>query len=91
MASLSAGNTATSCVVGPLRAGGVRRDPGLREIGMSFSAWRQRACVVRALALLITGRPVFDVALSLGYDNASSFATMFRRVTGQTPSFYHPV
>lgn len=63
----------------------------LREIGMSFSAWRQRACVVRALALLITGRPVFDVALSLGYDNASSFATMFRRVTGQTPSFYHPV
>lgn len=62
----------------------------LREIGMSFSAWRQRACVVRALALLITGRPVFDVALSLGYDNASSFATMFRRVMGQTPSFYHP-
>ncbi|PQX56490.1 AraC family transcriptional regulator, partial [Cronobacter sakazakii] len=48
-------------------------------------------CVFRALALLITGRPVFDVALSLGYDNASSFATMFRRVTGQTPSFYHPV
>lgn len=33
MASLSAGNTATSCVVGPLRAGGVRRDPGLTEIG----------------------------------------------------------
>ncbi|MFO5934893.1 hypothetical protein ACLBSI_33245, partial [Klebsiella pneumoniae] len=24
------------------------------------------------------------------YDNASSFATMFRRVTGQPPSFYHP-
>ncbi|MGP4882627.1 hypothetical protein ACTXQV_65395, partial [Klebsiella pneumoniae] len=23
-------------------------------------------------------------------DNASSFATMFRRVTGQPPSFYHP-
>ncbi|HBJ1160709.1 TPA: hypothetical protein LAQ42_004447 [Escherichia coli] len=33
MASLSAGNTATSCVVGPLRAGGVRRDPGQPEIG----------------------------------------------------------
>ncbi|MDR8357560.1 AraC family transcriptional regulator, partial [Acinetobacter baumannii] len=26
----------------------------------------------------------------LGYDNASSFTTMFRRVTGQPPSFYHP-
>jgi AraC-like DNA-binding protein len=35
-------------------------------------------------------KPVNEVALSLGYDNASSFATMFRRVTGQPPSFYHP-
>ena len=50
----------------------------LKQLGLSFSAWRQRACVVSALAL------------SLGYDNASSFATMFRRVTGQPPSFYHP-
>ncbi|TXT73054.1 AraC family transcriptional regulator [Enterobacter hormaechei] len=43
-----------------------------------------------ALALLITGKPVNEVALTLGYDNASSFATMFRRVTGQPPSYYHP-
>lgn len=63
----------------------------LQQLGMSFSAWRQRACVVNALALLIMGKPVNDVALSLGYDNASSFATMFRRVTGQPPSYYHPV
>jgi len=63
----------------------------LRQIGMSFSAWRQRACVVSALELLIKGKPVNEVALNLGYDNASSFATMFRRVTGQPPSFYHPV
>jgi AraC-like DNA-binding protein len=62
----------------------------LKQIGMSFSAWRQRACVVSALALLITGKPVNEVALTLGYDNASSFATMFRRVTGQPPSYYHP-
>ena len=47
-------------------------------------------CVVSALAWLIAGKPVNEVALSLGYDNASSFATMFRRVTGQPPSFYHP-
>ncbi|MFW8217632.1 helix-turn-helix domain-containing protein, partial [Klebsiella pneumoniae] len=50
-------------------------------------AWRQRACVVSALTLLITGKPVNEVALTLGYDNASSFATMFRRVTGQPPSY----
>lgn len=62
----------------------------LQQMGLSFSAWRQRACVVSALALLITGKPVNEVALSLGYDNASSFATMFRRVTGQPPSCYHP-
>lgn len=62
----------------------------LRQIGMPFSVWRQRACVVTALALLITGKSVNEVALSLGYDNGSSFATMFRRVTGQPPSFYHP-
>ncbi|MGT3604770.1 helix-turn-helix domain-containing protein, partial [Klebsiella pneumoniae] len=42
------------------------------------------------LNLTTTGKPVNEVALSLGYDNASSFATMFRRVTGQPPSFYHP-
>lgn len=61
-----------------------------QQTGMSFSAWRQRACVVSALALLLTGTQVNEVALSLGYDNGSSFATMFRRVTGQPPSFYHP-
>lgn len=30
----------------------------LQQIGMSFSVWRQRACVVSALALLITGTSV---------------------------------
>lgn len=62
----------------------------LQQLGMSFSAWRQRACVVSALALLITGKSVKEVALLLGYDKGSSFATMFRRVTGQPPSRFHP-
>lgn len=31
--SLTAGKTATSCVAGPLCAGGVRRDPELRVFG----------------------------------------------------------
>jgi AraC-like DNA-binding protein len=62
----------------------------LQQTGMTFSAWRQRACVVSALSLLIKGKSVNEVALTLGYDNGSSFATMFRRVTGQPPSFYHP-
>lgn len=62
----------------------------LQQTGMTFSAWRQRACVVSALTLLASGKPVNEVALSLGYDNGSSFATMFRRITGQPPSFFHP-
>ncbi|MFJ5160153.1 helix-turn-helix transcriptional regulator [Pantoea sp. NPDC088449] len=60
----------------------------LQQTGLSFSAWRQRACVVTALALLVAGKSVNEVALSLGYDSSSSFSTMFRRVTGQVPSFY---
>ncbi|WP_368630269.1 hypothetical protein [Klebsiella pneumoniae] len=42
MASLSAGNTATSCVVGPLRAGGVRRDP---ELGVFGSQEKRRRII----------------------------------------------
>lgn len=60
----------------------------LQQTGLSFSAWRQRACVVTALAWLVAGKSVNDVALSLGYDSSSAFSTMFRRVTGQAPSFY---
>jgi AraC-like DNA-binding protein/mannose-6-phosphate isomerase-like protein (cupin superfamily) len=62
----------------------------LQQTGMSFSAWRQRACVVFALTELVAGKSVNEVALSLGYDSGSSFSTMFRRVTGQSPSSYHP-
>ncbi len=63
----------------------------LQQTGMSFSTWRQRACVVSALSQLVAGKSVNEVALSLGYDSGSSFSTMFRRVTGQSPSSYRPV
>ncbi len=62
----------------------------LQQTGMSFSAWRQRACVLVALAKLVEGQSVNEIALSMGYDSGSSFSTMFRRVTGQKPSSYHP-
>jgi AraC-like DNA-binding protein/mannose-6-phosphate isomerase-like protein (cupin superfamily) len=62
----------------------------LQQTGLSFSAWRQRACVLVALAQLVEGKPVNDIALSMGYDSGSSFSTMFRRVTGQPPSSCHP-
>lgn len=56
-----------------------------RDLGMSFSAWRQRLRVVRAIARLDSGQTVEHIALDLGYGSASAFITMFRRMTGMTP------
>ncbi|WP_459614251.1 AraC family transcriptional regulator [Bordetella sp. 2513F-2] len=58
------------------------------ETGFSFTAWRQRLRLLRALELLATGRPVTAVALDLGYDNVSAFIALFRRVFGMTPGRY---
>lgn len=53
----------------------------IKQTGISFLAWRQRACVVVALSKLVEGAPVNEVALSMGYDSSSAFSTMFRRIT----------
>lgn len=59
-----------------------------RDLGMSFSAWRQRLKVLQAIALLEDGRPVQDTALELGYSSASAFIAMFQRLMGLTPEEY---
>jgi AraC-like DNA-binding protein/mannose-6-phosphate isomerase-like protein (cupin superfamily) len=59
-----------------------------QETDMSFVQWRQRACVIQALARLATAEPVTRIALDLGYDSPGAFSTMFRRVLGQAPSTY---
>ena len=56
-----------------------------QHTGMSFSEWKQRACVVLALARLADRQPVTQVALALGYDSPAAFSAMFRRVLGQAP------
>ena len=56
------------------------------ETGMTFVQWRLQARLLRALELLASGEKVFHVALALGYDSPSAFATMFRKQFGQTPS-----
>ena len=58
----------------------------VKETGMTFGQWRRQARLLRALELLATGAKVIDVALALGYDSPSAFATMFRKQFGQTPS-----
>lgn len=59
-----------------------------RETGMTFGQWRQQARLLAALEKLAAGSKVVDVALDLGYDSPSAFATMFRRQFGVPPSTF---
>ncbi|WP_285420910.1 helix-turn-helix transcriptional regulator [Pseudomonas sp. efr-133-TYG-5] len=59
-----------------------------QQTGLSFSQWRQRACVVQALARLAAGEAVTRIALDFGYDSPAAFSTMFRRILGQAPSVW---
>jgi AraC-like DNA-binding protein len=59
-----------------------------RETGMTFGQWRQQARLLHALERLALGNKVVDVALELGYDSPSAFATMFKRQFGTTPSAF---
>lgn len=58
------------------------------QTGMSFRSWRQQRRLLRALELLASGHNVTAVALELGYENTSSFISMFRRCLGETPASY---
>lgn len=58
----------------------------LKELGLSISEWRNRARVVKAIALIGEGRSVDSVAKLFGYSTASAFIAMFRRITGSTPA-----
>jgi AraC-like DNA-binding protein len=58
------------------------------ETGVSFAEWRRQAAIFAALPRLAAGESITTIAFDLGYDSASAFATMFRRVTGVAPSRY---
>ena len=60
----------------------------VRETGLSFGRWRQQLHVVLAIQALCRGASVQRVAAELGYDNASSFITMFRKTMGMPPKRY---
>jgi len=57
-----------------------------QQTGLSFSQWRQQACVVLALARLAAGVAVTAIALDFGYQSPAAFSTMFRRVLGRSPT-----
>jgi AraC-like DNA-binding protein/quercetin dioxygenase-like cupin family protein len=56
-----------------------------RELGVSFSQWRQQAVLAHAIPLLSQGKPLAQVARALGYQSQSAFSAMFRRAFGESP------
>lgn len=58
----------------------------LRETGMTFGQWRTQARLLIALERLAAGDKVLNVALDLGYESPSAFATMFKKQFGVAPS-----
>lgn len=60
----------------------------LRQTGMSFGRWRQQLHILLALRWLSQGASVQSVAADLGYENGSSFVTMFRKALGTSPAKY---
>lgn len=58
------------------------------ETGHSYTSWRQRARMMRALELLADGAAVTTVALDLGYESVSAFIALFKRLLGSTPAAY---
>ncbi|WP_114783509.1 AraC family transcriptional regulator [Vibrio tetraodonis] len=58
------------------------------ELGMSFTEWRLRVRYLYSMELLRKGHSVKEVALTLGYRQASPFIAMFKKYAGQTPEQY---
>lgn len=58
------------------------------DTGLTFSQWRTQLRLLTALELLGEGRAVTQVALDVGYEDASSFIAMFRSSLGVTPARY---
>lgn len=58
------------------------------ETGLNFSQWRQRARLLCALEMIEMEKPITDIALSLGYNNISTFIALFRKNFGISPGRY---
>lgn len=58
------------------------------ETGSSFAQWCRQAAIFAALPRLAAGEPITTLALDLGYESASAFTTMFKRLIGMPPSRY---
>lgn len=60
----------------------------VKETGLSFGRWRQQLHIILAIQGMSRGASVQRMASDLGYENASSFVTMFRKALGKAPAKY---
>lgn len=58
------------------------------ELNMTFSEWKQRFVVIKALRLIQEGKSVAYISKELGYNSSSAFIVMFKKLTGETPAEY---
>lgn len=59
-----------------------------KELGLNFEKWRAQIKLLHAITLLSTGKTTTQTSQVLGYSNDSAFITMFKRMTGKTPSAF---
>lgn len=57
-----------------------------RDTGLTWQAWLARARIRTAMALLIQGERVSDVAIDVGYSSLSAFAKAFAQIAGEGPA-----
>lgn len=59
-----------------------------KEFGVNFDEWRSQIKLIIAIGLLSEGQSTSDVSQALGYSNDSAFISMFKRLSGRTPSMF---
>lgn len=61
----------------------------VKEVGMTFSQWREQSRLLHALRRIAMGDKIINVALDCGYSSPSAFTAMFRRHFGVAPSSFY--
>lgn len=57
-----------------------------RELGHTFTDWRQQVILAKAVALAARRLPINQIAAELGYNSPSAFSAMVRRAVGMSPA-----
>lgn len=59
-----------------------------QQVGLSFSKWRQHACVLLSLEKLMHNQSIQAIAYQFGFSQPAAFSMMFQRILGYPPTRY---